>query len=245
MSEQYTVLPEFYDRLNTEADYSAYLDYLDSLLPKACNLIDLGCGTGEISIGLARLGHKVTALDISPEMLSEAHHKSVTRGTDVFFTCQDMTSFCVPHKYDAVVSCFDSLNYILSKDKLQSTFLCVNNALEPGGLFLFDMNAPAKFEKVYADNTFVIEEDGIFCVWENEYNAKSRRCRFYIDIFVNNKTAWDRYSEIQTEKSYKLSDILNTLEKAGFDTCSIGSDFDGCPIDENTHRYYFVARKKI
>ena len=244
MIDQYTVLPEFYDRLNTEADYRSYIEYLSHIIPRGASVIDLGCGTGEIAIALSKNGYNVTGLDYSSEMLAEAYRKNSERRASVFFTCQDMTSFKVPHLFDAAVSCFDSLNYILTKEKLQNAFNSVAAALVDGGIFLFDMNAPSKFEKLYADNTFVIEEDGIFCVWENEFNKKSSRCKFYINIFVLENGGYKRYYEEQCERSYKLSNIKECLEKAGFDILSVTEDFKGTPANSETQRYYFTTRKK-
>ena len=244
MFEQYTVLPEFYDRLNTEADYESYVEYLKSLIPTGTSILDVGCGTGEMCVRLAQGGYNVTGLDLSSDMLAEASAKSERNHTEVFYTCQDMTSFSVSHLYDAVISCFDSFNYLLSKDKLLAAFTRCYNALDKNGLFVFDMNAPAKFEQLYADNTFVIEEDGIFCVWENDYNSRSHRCKFFINIFVENNGKYDRYYEEQCERSYKYSDICECLEKAGFELVNTFSDFDKSPIDHETQRYYFIARKK-
>lgn len=244
MFEQYTVLPEFYDRLNTEADYSSYIEYLASNIPSGADVLDLGCGTGEMAIRLSEKGYSVTALDYSSEMLSEAFSKAQKRNSEVFFTCQDMTAFSVSHLYNAAISCFDSFNYILTNDKLLAAFSNCAAALDANGLFIFDMNAPAKFENLYSDNTFVIEENGIFCVWENDYNRKSRRCRFYINIFVEEGNAYKRYYEEQCERSYKLSDITECLDKAGFELLSVSSDFNFSPIDDTTERYYFIARKK-
>lgn len=244
MFEQYIVLPEFYDRLNSEADYTAYVEYLKGIIPVGSSILDVGCGTGEMCIRLSQDGYNMTGLDISPDMLAEASSKAEKCRADVFYTCQDMTSFSVSHLYDAVISCFDSFNYILSKDKLLSAFARCANALDNNGLFVFDMNAPAKFETLYADNTFVIEEDGIFCVWENEYNSRSRRCKFFINIFVENDGRYDRYYEEQCERSYKLSDICECLEDSGFELCGAYCDFEKTPINRETQRYYFIARKK-
>ena len=244
MFEQYTVLPEFYDRLNGEANYNEYVEYLKDVIPKGASILDLGCGTGEMCVRLSREGYLLTGLDYSSDMLAEASIKAEKSRADVFFTCQDMTSFSVSHLYDAVISCFDSLNYLLSKDNLLSAFIRCNNALDKNGLFIFDMNAPAKFENLYADNTFVIEEDEIFCVWENQYNRKSRRCRFFINIFVEKNGSYDRYYEEQCERSYKLSDICECLEKSGFELVGVSSDFNSTPVTDETQRYYFIARKR-
>ncbi len=243
MQEQYTVLPRFYDELNVEADYSAYVDYLVKYIPPRSSVLDLGCGTGNISTELSLRGYDVTGLDVSSEMLTEARHKSEIRGTDVFYTCQDMTSFSTPVLYNAVVSSFDCLNYLLSKEKLFSAFCRVYDTLGENGIFLFDMNAPYKFENVYADNTFVIEEDGIFCVWENEFNKKTGKCNFFINIFVEEGEKYTRYQETQTEKSYSLKTVLKLLKDAGFASVEVYSDFDGTEVTDTTERYYFIARK--
>lgn len=245
ISEQYTVLPEFYDRLNGEADYEAYVAYLDGNLTGGCSVIDLGCGTGDVSVALAKSGYKVTALDASSEMLSVAYNKAQKNSADVFFTCQDMTSFSVPHLFDAAISCFDSMNYILTKKALLSAFLSVSSALVPGGIFLFDMNTPSKFENFYSDNTFVLEEEGIFCTWENCYNKKSRRCNFYINIFAREKGGlYRRFYEEQCERSYKLSDITECLTAAGFEDIAVFSDFSSSPLTDSSQRFYFKVRKK-
>ena len=244
MSQQYSVLPRFYDLLNSEANYSEYVAYLSSHIPQKSSVIDLGCGTGNISIALAKLGYDVTGLDLSSEMLSEAAFKSEKEKVSVFYTCQDISDFKVPTLYDAAVSAFDSLNYITENDKLCAAFSRVSDCLKSGGLFLFDMNSPYKFETFYADNSFVLEEDGVFCAWENYYNKKSRKCKFFINIFAEENGVYKRYYEQQTERSYKLADIVKMLESAGFELVSVSSDFDLSPVLPDTLRYYFIARKK-
>ncbi len=241
---QYTVLPKFYDVLNTEADYDGYLEYLKSKIPENSSVIDLGCGTGNISIGLAKASYDVTGLDASSEMLAEAYMKTEKAKARVFYTCQDITSFSVPTLFDAAVSCFDCLNYIVSKEKLRLALERVNASLKDGGLFLFDMNSPYKFETVYADNSYVLEEEDIFCTWENDYNAKTRKCKFYINIFACENSLYRRYYEEQTERAYTLSEIKTLLEKTGFELLSVSSDFKSSSVLPDTLRYYFIARKK-
>lgn len=243
MQEQYTVLPRFYDELNKEADYSAYIDYLVKHIPSQSAVLDLGCGTGNVSIELALRGYDVTGLDVSCEMLTEARYKSEKQKTNVFYTCQDMTSFSCPVRYDAVVSSFDCLNYILTKDKLFSALSRVYSSLSQNGVFLFDMNSPYKFENIYADNTFVIEEEGIFCVWENEFNKNTGKCNFYINIFVQENEKYTRYYEKQTEKSYPLKTVLKLIKEAGFSSVEVYSDFNGGKVVDTTDRFYFIARK--
>ena len=140
MKSEYTVLPAFYDALNSDVDYEAYFDYIaNSVSLNSAHILDLGCGTGDMSILLAKKGANVIGLDNSPEMLALAAHKAEKAHADVFYTCQDMTSFSTGREYDAVISTFDSLNYVTSKAGLIRAFASVSRELKKDGLFLFDM----------------------------------------------------------------------------------------------------------
>ncbi len=243
MNKEYTVLPAFYDALNSEVDYGEYARYLMSKIPPKCRVLDLACGTGDISHLLAANGFEVIGLDASEEMLCLAQHKAEQKRVKVFYTRQSMTSFTTGHEYEAVVSTFDSLNYLLTKADLTRAFESVARELCEGGVFLFDMNTEYKFKNIYADNSYVLESDGVFCAWENYYDEKSRKCDFYINIFAEENGLYRRYSEVQTQRMFTLDEIKASLKKAGLTFVSAESDFDGGTIDENTERYYFTVRK--
>lgn len=244
MSTQYTVLPAFYDELNKDVNYDEYVQYvLDTVSLSSPSVLDLGCGTGDVSIRLSKKGADVVALDISSEMLSLASHKAEKENAKVFYTCQDMTSFSTGKKYDAVVSTFDSLNYIRTKTGLYSAFDCVFAELRDGGYFIFDMNSEYKFKTVYADNSYVFDEDTVFCAWQNFYDEKRKLCDFYINIFAEENGKYNRYYEVQTERMYTLKEILKGLEKSGFTVIQTSSDYYGTPITNTSERYYIIAKK--
>ncbi len=243
MNREYTVLPAFYDELNSDVNYEEYADYLVSHFNvQGAALLDLGCGTGDLSHILAGRGATVIGLDASSEMLTLANHKAEKKRLNVFYTCQDMTSFSTGHKYDAVISTFDCLNYLLTKADLTRAFACVANELKADGVFLFDMNTEYKFKSVYADNSYVLESDKVFCAWENYYDEKSKKCDFYINIFAKENGLYRRYSEEQTERMFTLAEIKAALKKAGLTLVSVASDFNGSPVTDTTERYYFAAR---
>ena len=244
MNSEYTVLPAFYDALNSDVDYDEYVDYISrNASVEGARLLDLGCGTGDMSVLLSKKGADVTALDISSEMLALASHKASKAHARVFYTCQDMTSFSTGTIYDTVVSTFDSLNYITTKTGLVRAFSGVSRELKEGGLFLFDMNAEYKFKNIYSDNCYVLEADGVFCAWENLYDEKKKVCDFFINIFAEENGVYKRYYEEQRERMFTLDEIKDSLKKAGLTFVSAQSDFYGTPIDEKTERYYIIAKK--
>lgn len=244
MNNEYTVLPAFYDELNSDVDYEAYADYICSKTKKETpDILDLGCGTGDLSHILALRGANVTGLDASSEMLTLARHKSDKKRVKVFYTCQDMTSFSTGQMYDTVVSTFDCLNYLLTKADLARAFTCVAKEMKEGGIFLFDMNTEYKFANIYADNSYVLESDRVFCAWENYYDEKAKKCDFYINIFAKVGEHYERFYEEQTERMFTLDEIKSALKKAGLTFVSASSDYDGSPVTDTTERYYITAKK--
>lgn len=248
----YTSLAPVYDRLNADIDYGTWCDFIErqfSLYAKKHpeSVLDLACGTGTITLALARRGYDMTGVDISEDMLAVARKKcDVERFRhSVLLVAQDMSQLELYGTVDAAISCLDSLNYITDSDALYRTFARVHNYLNPDGLFVFDMNAPAKFERVYADNAYVLEDEGILCAWQNYYNGKTKMCDFYLDIFTENENGtWCRHSEIQRERCWSLRTVKRILSDVGFEFCSLVSDFDGSEVDSDTERWYFTARAK-
>ena len=189
----------------------------------------------------------MTGIDLSEDMLAVAQKKCDAGRfrRSVLLIAQNMAQFELYGTVDAIVCCLDSLNYLTKKDELQRTFAHVHNYLEPDGLFIFDMNAPAKFERVYADNSYVLEDEGILCAWQNYYNGKSKLCDFYLSIFTENEDgSWSRFDEEQREKCWSLKTVKAILEENGFELLALSSDFNGTPVDKDTERWYFTARAK-
>lgn len=245
MNNEYTVLPAFYDALNLDVDYGKYAEYILSNISAATpDILDLGCGTGELTIALCKKGARVVGLDASTEMLTLASNKSIRCSADAFFTCQDMSSFSTGKSYDAVISTFDSLNYLKSRAALLRTLECVERELRDGGVFLFDMNSEYKFRNVYSDNSYILEGDGVFCAWENFFDEKTKKCDFYIDVFAEEKNGlYKRYSETQTERMFTLQEIKSAIKKAGLTLIGVFSDYEETPISDKTERYYFKVKK--
>jgi len=230
MNKQFSILAQYYDKLNYNADYKKVADYIErvfELYDKKPELVlDLACGTGSLTLDLARRGYDMTGLDLSPEMLSIASLKK-NRGKDILWINQDMCGFELYGTVDAVVCCFDSLNYILDEAEIAECFRLVYNYLNPGGLFLFDVNSGYKFEQIYGKNDIILEKNGILCAWRNNYNKRSGICEFYISLFAEQPGAgYKRFDEIQREKYYCEELLVDLAGLAGFRKLKIFYDFD-------------------
>ncbi len=253
MSRAYSSLAAVYDKLNDGIDYDAWADYIEGQLTrfsaaKPLSLLDLACGTGTLTSIFASRGYDMTGVDLSEDMLAVAREKCDGRrfAHPVLFVRQDMSELELYGTVNAAFCCLDSLNYLTDTSALERTLARVHTFLDPGGLFVFDMNAPAKFERVYADNAYVLEDEGILCAWQNEYNSRSKICNFYLSIFREASDGrWSRFDELQRERCYSLRTVKRILASCGFELLALEGDFSGSPVDADTERWYFTVRRGI
>ena len=248
MEGAYNALAAYYDHLGDHIDYQRYAQAAIELNQrygegKSGLFLDLACGTGSIGIELAKLGIEVIAVDGSEEMLSVAREKSLSGGLDILYLCQDMRELDLYGTVDMAVCGVDSLNYLVTLKDLEKCFSLVHNFLEPGGLFFFDMNTKRKFEQVYGDNSYVFEDDGVFCVWQNSYNAKTGCCDFYLSLFSEDEDGrYCREDEYHRERCYSDRTIINALKKCGFEMIGVYSDLEFTPSDKDDLRMFFAAK---
>lgn len=248
--KSYEALAAVYDRLNGEVDYEAWADFFEACfsrygLPQRL-LLDLGCGTGSMTRTLARRGYDMIGIDASEQMLSRAMERMYAEGlSGILFLQQDMREFELYGTVGAVVSTLDCVNYLTQNGDLDRCFSLVHNYLDPDGLFLFDVNTPHKFDTVYGDNAYVLEDETSLCAWQNEFERESGLCRFYLSIFEQQPNdTYRRHDEEQTERCYSREELTEALSKAGFTDISFFGDFDFHAPDACAERWYVVARCK-
>ena len=249
--EGYEAIARVYDKLNSEIDYKAWADFLEKCFDKYLQnkpelVLDLACGTGRMTRELAARGYDMIGVDGSEDMLSEAMYSYDRSG--ILYLLQDMREFELYGTVGAVVCCLDSINYLLTEDDLKTTFATVHNYLDPDGLFIFDVNSPHKFARVYGDNAYILEDEdeegrAVFCGWQNSYDEHSGICDFYLSIFEEDEDgAYIRSDEHQRERCYSLDTLRQTLESAEMEFIGVFSDYDLNEIKETDDRWYIVAR---
>ena len=208
-------------------------------------MLDLACGTGSLTRELALRGYELIGVDRSPEMLAEAAEKN--RGLPLIqpiFLCQSMEKLDLYGTIDACVCCLDSINYVTDPKKLQKAFARVHLFLMPGGLFLFDINSPAKLEGLDGQ-VFLDETEDTYCVWRSEYSRRSRICSYFMDIFRLDPSTgrWDRGEELHQERAYSVEELTAMLEEAGFVDVRTWRELKMRPPRPEEQRIFFTARK--
>lgn len=233
-----------YDMLTDDVEYSKRCDYLEKIFEKHLNkkpslVADLGCGTGTVCSLMAKRGYDMIGIDSSDMMLSEAIKKEGSE--KILYLNQDMTEFELYGTVDVFLSMLDSLNYITSTDELSKVFSLVKNYLNPGGIFVFDINTPYKYEQVLSDNTFVQDENGIFYVWQNFFDGEY--CDFLIDFFVKKDDTYTRFTEEHTQRCHTFKEMLSVIEDAGLSLEGVYNDLSFSAPVQNSERIFFVVKK--
>ena len=169
--EAYTGFAQVYDTFMDNVPYDEWGEYLVSLLKKYGVddglVLDMGCGTGAMTRYLDAHHYDMTGIDISEEMLSIAREKS---SPDILYLLQDMREFELYGTMRAVVSICDSMNYILEEDELCQVFSLVNNYLDPGGIFIFDLNTVYKYQEILGEQTIAEDREDCSFIWDNFYD---------------------------------------------------------------------------
>jgi SAM-dependent methyltransferase len=248
----YLAIAGVYDKLNKEIDYSKWASFFEDCFKKYGKnkpeiILDLACGTGRMTCEMARRGYDMIGVDGSVDMLSEAYSKDTS---GILYLCQDMRELELYGTVGATLCCLDSLNYLTEDGDLEKVFSLVHNYSDPDALFLFDVNSEYKFENIYSDNSYILEdenEDGgaIFCGWQNSYDKESKICNFYLSVFEEGENGeYYRTDEEQRERCYTVDEIKKSLENNRFELVDVFADTDFSAVEENSERLYFVARAK-
>lgn len=244
----YENLAGAYDRLTQDIPYEDILAFYEKIMArygvKPETVLDLACGTGSLSVLLAEKGYQVLGTDQSVEMLTEAYEKTMQmEGNKPYFVRQKMQALRLPYPVDCAVCCLDSLNYITKPDDCRKALQRVYDNLNPGGLFIFDINSECKLQGLDGQ-MFIDEDDDVYCVWRAEFDEQNRICTYGMDIFFREGSVWHRTAEEHREYAYTAEELKDWLTEAGFAGIEIFGDRRLDAPQENEQRLFFAAKKE-
>lgn len=244
----YDIFSGFYDRLTDNVEYEKRADYFCRLL-SMCDindgiLLDLGCGTGSMSVKMAEKGFDVIGVDISIGMLGVAQQKMYESGKQILFLNQPMQDIDLYGTVDCAICVLDGVNHLNNSDEVRQTFEKVSLFMNKGGAFAFDVNTIYKHKNVLADNAFIYDFDDLYCAWQNNYNEEDNSVDITLDFFEEEDGVYYRSSESFSEQAYGLDEISRWLEDAGFEIIGIYDDLTTNPVMPDSERAVFLAKKK-
>lgn len=247
--ESYGKFAKVYDMFQDNIDYREWADYIkDCLREDGITdglVLELGCGTGTMTELLAEAGYDMIGIDNSGEMLAEAMEKKMESGHDILYLLQDMQDFELYGTVRAVISVCDSLNYLTEEEDLEYVFALVNNYLDPGGLFVFDMNTVYKYQTMIGDSTIAENrEDGSF-IWENSFDPETGINVYELALFLPREDGlYEKCEEEHYQRAYPVEKIKELLAKAGLELVAIYDAYTKEQAKEDSGRLTFIAREK-
>lgn len=244
--DAYHALAVSYDRLTNDVDYRRTVDFYKAILDReGCHprtAVDLACGTGSVAALLAQEGLRVIGVDLSPEMLCVASQKAQELENRPMFICQDLSRLRLPRGVDLAVCALDSLDYILDPDACAEAIRRVYKVLNPGGIFIFDVNTPEKLHAMDGQ-VFLDEDDDVYCVWRGSFDEKENICSYGMDLFQRTGDTWCRSFEEHREYAYSEEQLRGFLKAAGFGHIRVYADRLFEDPRPGEQRIYFSARK--
>ena len=245
----YAPFAPYYDGLMRKAGYSQRADYLCSLLAHfehAPGLtLDLACGTGSMTVELAKRGFDIYGTDADAAMLSEAMQKADEAGLSILFLCQKMQQLDLYGTVDTVICTLDGLNHLSGERDLRKTFERVSLFLNPGGYFLFDMNTVHKYRDLMGDTTIAENrEEGSF-IWDNSFDEEEGLNYYELAVFLPREDGlYEKCEEVHCQKAYPQEEIESLIKEAGMDLLAVYDAYTMEPATKDSERMFFVAREK-
>ncbi|MCL2702254.1 MAG: class I SAM-dependent methyltransferase [Defluviitaleaceae bacterium] len=244
MNGPYGGFAALYDEFMAGTDYTGWADYIEKIFvrfdasPKL--LLDLGCGTGSATRLFSARGYDMIGLDSSAEMLSIAKGKD----PDNLYILQDMRSFELYGTVDAIISTCDVLNYLLTPRDLYRVFRLAANYLNPGGLFIFDMNTRYKYRRVLGNRTFARQTNKAAFIWNNRYYPKQCINEYRLTFFRKQENGlFARFRERHTQRAYPPGTICGLLKAAGLNCLAVYGEKTFAPPKSDTERVFYVAQR--
>ncbi|MCI2171849.1 class I SAM-dependent DNA methyltransferase [Schleiferilactobacillus perolens] len=241
----YTIFAQVYDRLMDKTMYQSWQDFVTQHYPQSApgRLLDLGCGTGDFAVRMAKLGWRVTGLDLSADMLTLAKERADKAHVTVDWIQGDMRQLAGLGTFDVVTSFDDSICYLPDLASVQATFEAVAGVLPADCPFFFDVHSLHQVDDVFPGFMFNdITEDSAF-LWSSYEGKVPHSVEHELTFFTYDDTidGYTRAMEIQTERTYPAADYRQALIQAGFLPPQLTADFGRGEVQPDTTRWFWQA----
>lgn len=248
--DAYTSFASVYDTFMDNIPYEEWAEYVIGLLKEYGIedglVLDLGCGTGNMTELLASAGYDMIGVDNAQEMLEIAMEKREKSGHDILYLLQDMREFELYGTVKAIVSICDSINYITEESDLIEVFRLVNNYLDPKGIFIFDFNTVYKYSEVLGNQTIAEDREDCSFIWDNYYYEDEGINEYELSLFIkeNDSELYRKYQETHFQKAYDLKTIEELIEHSGLEYVTAYDAFTLDAPNKESERIYVIAREK-
>ena len=234
-----------YDGMNTNlSDLQFYKRWLPK--NKQARILELCCGTGRLTLPIAKEGYTITGVDITPSMLEKAKTKASKEGLEIEFIEADIRTLDLPDKYDFIFIPFNSIHHLYKNEDLFMAFKAVKNHLKEGGLFLLDCFNPniqfiVEGEKEQKNIAEYTTDDGREIVIKQimRYENKTQINRIEWHYYINGK-----FNSIQNldMRLFFPQELDTYIKSIGFSITNKFGSFEETPFNDNSDKQIFVCQ---
>ena len=241
----YKTFAKIYDEVMDETVYEDWLAFtMRHIGSSPKNILELACGTGILSVELANLGHKVTGLDLSQDMIDLANERIDSDDELLSFEVGDMLDLGKNELYEVVTCYSDSLCYMPNEEAVSTVFNNVYQSLKQNGLFLFDVHSIFKMEEEFSEYSYHYQTDDFAFLWESYPGEVAYSVEHFLTFFVKeSEETFKRYDELHEERTYPIETYQSLLKQAGFSSIKVCSDFTDKKPQDTSKRWFFVCQK--
>jgi len=222
--------------------------YLDKIKRYGEPVLELGCGTGRITIPLTEAGCDVTGLDISLPMLRHAREKAASRTVDIHIFKADCRQFALNSKFKLIIFPFNALNHIHNLESMEAFLACVRDHLAENGRFIIDIFNP-RHDILIRDplKRYIIEEypdpDGrgnVVIRESNYYDTAAQINRLLWYFYINNE---EIFSAQFNQRIYYPRELDALIGYNGFSIEAKYGYYDKSPFDSKSRKQIVVSTK--
>ncbi|MGB5541663.1 MAG: class I SAM-dependent methyltransferase [Gammaproteobacteria bacterium] len=246
----------YYDLLYLDKDYSAEVDYIDTLLrryaPAARRILELGSGTGRHALLLAQKGYSLHGVDLSEDMVRIACDRqrdgAAGNSAGVSFNQGDIRDYRAGQTFDVVMALFHVVCYQTANQDIISTFRTAAAHLEEGGIFIFDCwYGPAVLTEQPERRTKAVENAALEIVRETtpELLPDSDIVDVHFDVTVREKASGiqEQFHELHRMRYLFSPEVDHFLQQSGFALQATEEWLGGGRPGTGTWNVCYVARK--
>lgn len=248
MDNFYDALALYYDTMQSDMDAASWAGFISKLIRRHSkiqtgSITDLGCGTGSVTVELAKKGYDMTGIDSAEEMLAQASAKEGAE--EVIWSVQDITDFDIGGKTDCFISTLDTVDHIMDEKALERLFAKVGECLEDGGLFIFDAITMHHLSETLSDNIFYEDYDDFTLLWVNDFDRETNTNTAELTLFaLTEEGLYERFDGELVEKYYPSEFFAAAGEKAGLELLAVYGELKDNDPSEDEERIFHVFGKK-
>lgn len=247
--DQYRDFAFIYDELMNEVDYDGWVKYIEDIIKDekvaVKNILELACGTGNLTIPLTKKNYDIAGIDISGEMLSVAQEKAEKEGVELVLLQQDIAELDFDvENLDCVLCACDGFNYITYDDDLVNVFTKTYELLKDNGIFIFDISSFYKLSTILGNNMYGENRENVAYMWQNYFDEEENLVEMELAFFIKDEDGkFERFEEVHQQRAYTEEEIIELLQEAGFEDIKAYGDFTFESPKEDAQRIFFVCKK--